>query len=142
MMGLGGLGLIAVLAFQVRQNLFPPQPKTPNRCNMAVSLCLANCLLGDLAGQSGNVVLLFPPRRFMDADTEQSYEEGFVLPLRHSRGNLHLKALRLEGANRDAAHGLPRSNRRWLKLKTRSRWSLMPARQPASTRSSLPGNQE
>ena len=107
MMGLGGLGLIAVLAMQVRQNLFPPQPKAPNRCNMAVSLCLANCLLGDLAGQSGNVVLLFPPRRFMDADTEQSYEEGFVLPLRHSRGNLHLKALRLEGANRDAARGLP-----------------------------------
>jgi hypothetical protein len=104
--GLGGLGLIGVLAFQVRQNLFPPQPRMPNHANVAVSVCLANCLLGDLAGQSGNVVLLFPPRRLMDADTEQSYEEGFVLPLRHSRGNLHLKALHLEGGNRDAAHGL------------------------------------
>jgi hypothetical protein len=106
MMGLGGLGLIGVLALQVRQNLFPPQPKMPNRCNMAVSYCLANCLLGDLAGQSGNVVLLFPQRRLMDADTEQSYEEGFVLTLRHGRGKLHLKALRLEGGNRDAGHGL------------------------------------
>jgi hypothetical protein len=106
MMGLGGLGLIGVLAFQVRQNLFPPQPKMPNRCNMAVSLCLANCLMGDLAGQSGNVVLLFPPRRLMDADTEQSYEEGFVLPLRHGRGKLHLKALRLEGGNHDPGQGL------------------------------------
>jgi hypothetical protein len=106
MMGLGGLGLIGVLAFQVRQNLFPPQPKMPNRCNVAVSYCLANCLLGDLAGQSGNVVLLFPPRRLMDADTEQSYEEGFVLPLRHGGGKLHLKALRLEGGNHDAGQGL------------------------------------
>jgi hypothetical protein len=106
MMGLGGLGLIGVLAFQVRQNLFPPQPRMPNRCNMAVSVCLANCLLADLAGQSGNVVLLFPQRRLMDADTEQSYEEGFVLPLRHGGGRLHLKALRLEGGNRDAGHGL------------------------------------
>jgi hypothetical protein len=107
MMGLGGLGLIGVLAFQVRQNLFPPQPRTPNRGNIAVSVCLANCLLGDFAGQSGNVILLFPPRRLMDAETEQSYEEGFVLPMRHARANLHLKALRLEGANRDVAHGLP-----------------------------------
>jgi hypothetical protein len=106
MMGLGGVGLIGVLAFQVRQNLFPPQPKMPNRCNMAVSVSLANCLLGDLAGQSGTVVLLFPPRRLMDADTEQSYEEGFVLPLRHGGGNLHLKALRLEGASHDAGQGL------------------------------------
>jgi hypothetical protein len=106
MMGLGGVGLVGVLALQVRQNLFPPPPKLPNRCNMAVSYCLANCLLGDLAGQSGNVVLLFPQRRLMDADTEQSFEEGFVLPLRHGRGKLHLKALRLEGGKRDAGHDL------------------------------------
>jgi hypothetical protein len=42
----------------------------------------------------------------MDADTEQSYEEGFVLPLRHGRGKLHLKALRLEGGNHDPGQGL------------------------------------
>ena len=98
MMGLGGLGLIGVLALQARQNLFPPQPKTPNRCEMAVSACLANCMMRDLSAQSGNVILLFPQRRFMDADTEQSYEEGFTLPLRHGHGSLHLKALRLEAA--------------------------------------------
>lgn len=103
---LGCLGLIGVLAFQVRRNFFPPQPPMSNRCNVAVSVCLANCLLADLAGQEGNVVLLFPPRRLMDAETEQSFEEGFVLPMRHSRGNLHLRALQLEGANRDAAHSL------------------------------------
>ena len=106
LMGLGGLGLIGVVALQVRQNVFSPQPKTPGRCAMAVSSCLANCLLGDLAGQDGIVVLLFPQRRLMDANTERSYEEGFVPPLRHGRARLRVKAIRLEGGDRDAGHGL------------------------------------
>ena len=73
---------------------------------MAVSSCLANRIVRDLAGQSGNVVLLFPRRRLMDADTEQSYEEGFTLPLRHGHGNLHLKALHLEAAKGKAGYDL------------------------------------
>jgi hypothetical protein len=103
MMILGGLGLIGIIAVQVRQNVFSPEPKQPSRCNMAVSYYLANCVLGDLAGQSGNVVLLFPQRRVMDADTERSFEEGFVAPLRHGRGALHIKALHLEGRTREAS---------------------------------------
>ena len=106
MMGLGGLGLIGVVALEVRQYVFSPQPKMPDRCQIAVSYCLANCLLGDLASQSGSVVLLFPQRRLMDADTEQSYEEGFIPPLRHGHGILRLKALRLEGGDRDAGRTL------------------------------------
>jgi hypothetical protein len=106
MMVLGGLGLIGFVVLQVRQNVFSPQPKTPNRSEMAVSYCLANCMLRDLAGQSGSVVLLFPQRRLMDADTERSYEEGFVPPLRHGHGMLRVKALRLEGGDRDAKQGL------------------------------------
>jgi hypothetical protein len=101
MMGLGGLGLIGIIIWQVRQNVFPPQPKAPGRSEMAVSYVLANCLLGDLAGRGGQVVLLFPPRRVMDADTEGSYEEGFIPALRHGHANLDLKAARLEGANGD-----------------------------------------
>lgn len=101
MMGLGGLGLIGIVVWQVRQNVFPPQPKAPRRDEMAVSYVLANCLLGDVAGQSGQVVLLFPQRRVMDADTEGSYEDGFLAPLRHGRVKLDLKAVRLDGANQD-----------------------------------------
>lgn len=100
-MGLGGLGLIAVIASQFRQNILSPQPKARNRYEMAVSFCLANCLLGDAAGQSGSVLLLFPQRHVMSADSEENYEEGFVPPLRHGRGKLTLKAVRLDGANRD-----------------------------------------
>src|SRR5208283_2970098 len=106
LMALGGLGLVGVVALEVRQCVFSPQPKMPGRREMAVSYCLANCLLGDLAGQSGSVVLLFPQRRLMDADTEQSYEEGFLPPLRHGHGMLRLKALRLDGGGRNAGQAL------------------------------------
>jgi hypothetical protein len=100
MMAVGALGLIGVIGLQVRQNVFPPQP-TVRRAEMAVSYCLANCLLEDSAGGSGKVILLFPQRRVMGEDLEQSYEDGFVAPLRHGRRKLSLKAVRLEGANGD-----------------------------------------
>src|ERR1700678_1085149 len=101
MMGLGGLGLIAVIFLQVRQNVFPPQGNAPSRYEMAVTYGLVNSLLGDLPGQSGKVVLLFPPRRVMNEDTEGSYENGFIPLLRHAHVKLDLKAVRLEGANLD-----------------------------------------
>jgi hypothetical protein len=100
-MALGGLGLIGVIVLQVRQNLAPPRAKTRNRYEMAASFGLANCLLEDVAGQSGSVVLLFPQRRVMSADDEQNYEDGFVAPLRHGRGKLSLKAIHLGGENGD-----------------------------------------
>ena len=105
-MVLGGLGLVGVLALEVRQNLFPPQPKAPGRGEMAVSACLANRLMQDLSTLNGNVILLFPQRQFMDADTEQSYEEAFTLPLRHGHGNLHLKALHLEATKGKTGYDL------------------------------------
>jgi hypothetical protein len=101
LMGLGGLGLIAVIVWQVRQNVFQPQPRARNRSEMAVSYALANCLLENLADQSGKVVLLFPARRDIDEHTEESYEDGFLPPLRHGRGKLDLKAVHLEGATGD-----------------------------------------
>jgi hypothetical protein len=98
---LGALGLIGVIVLQVRQNVFPPQSGAPNRYNMAVSYALANSLLQDEAGQNGKVVLLFPQRSVMNADTEASYEDGFTPPLRHGHVTLDVKAVRLQGANGD-----------------------------------------
>ena len=106
MMILGGLGLVGVLALQFRQSVFTPHPKPPSRCAIAVSTCLADCMMRDLSSRSGTVVLLFPERRVMDADTEQSYEQGFTLPLRHGRGDLHLKAIHLEAAKDKGGHSV------------------------------------
>jgi hypothetical protein len=97
MIGLAGLGLIAIIVWQFRQNVFQPRPTAPNRYQMAVSYALANCLLDELRGQSGKVVLLFPRRRDMDEHTEESYEDGFLPALRHGGRNLELKAVHLEG---------------------------------------------
>ena len=99
----GGLGLIAIVAVQVRQNLFPPPPESPGRCELAVGSCLGNFVGSDLKAQSGTVILLFPSQSLMDAHQEQSYEQGFVLPLRHGHAALHLKALHLEVEKGQAA---------------------------------------
>lgn len=104
----GGAGLITVIVLDLRQNVFPPQPKAPNRCAMAVSYCLANRLLADMAGQTGSVLLLFPQLRFMDADAQQSYVDGFIPPLRHGHTKLGLRALRLGWTSKkDAGQELP-----------------------------------
>jgi hypothetical protein len=92
----GIVSLAVISVFQIRQIVFPPPEKTPDRGGMAVGSCLANCVIGDLAGQNGTVILLFPPQSVMNADTEQSYEDGFVMPLRHGHTAFHLKALHLE----------------------------------------------
>lgn len=104
LMVVGGLGLIAIMAIQVRQNLFSPPPESPGRCELAVSSCLGNFVGGDLDGQTGTVILLFPS--LMDAHEEESYEQGFALPLRHGHAALHLKALHLEVEKGQTACGL------------------------------------
>ncbi len=107
LMAVGCLGLIGFVVLQVRQYVFTPEPGPPNRYHMAVSFCMANRLIADFAGRDGSVVLLFPPRKYMDEDTEGSYEEAFGPALRHGPVRLSLKAVHLEGATRDAAQGLP-----------------------------------
>jgi hypothetical protein len=106
-MVLGGLGLIGVITLQVRQNVFTPEAKAPNGSAMAVSFGLASCLLGDSGAQNGSIVVLFPPRRLMDEDTERSYEDGFALPLRHVRPLPRLRAVLLEAESRNAGDSLP-----------------------------------
>ena len=100
----GGLSLIIIVAVQVRQNLFPPEQESPGRCELAVGSCLGDFVGSDLEGQRGTVVLLFPSH--MSAHLEQSYEQGFVLSLRHGHGALHLKALHLDAEKGQAGCSL------------------------------------
>ncbi len=96
LIAVGCLGLIGFIALQLRQYVFSPESRPPSRYNMAVSFCMANWLQADFAGQDGAVVLLFPQRKYMDEDTERSYEEAFGPALRHGRARLRLKAAHLE----------------------------------------------
>ena len=64
---------------------------------MAVAYTLGKRVLGDLAGQDGTVILLFPPRSLMNETMEQSYEDGFVLPMRRRHSTLHFKVLKFDG---------------------------------------------
>ena len=105
-MVVGGVCLLTTVGIQVRGNFIRPRSETPARCKLAVAVCLGNCVLGDLAGQSGTVILLFPPRSLMDANEERSYEDGFALPMRHGHGMLHLKALHLEAEKGERVCGL------------------------------------
>jgi hypothetical protein len=105
LMVMGGLGLITVMAVQVCQYLPPKQAETSSRCELAAGSCLANCVLGELAGQSGTVILLLPPRSLMPENKEQSYQLGFTSPFRHAR-RIHLKAVRLEAERGKAGYSL------------------------------------
>jgi hypothetical protein len=106
LMVLGGLGMIGVIALQLRQNVFTSEPKAPDASAMAVSSGLASCLLGDSGAHNGSIVLLFPQRRLMDENTERSYEEGFSSSLRHVRPPPRLRAALLEGGSRDTGEKL------------------------------------
>jgi hypothetical protein len=101
MMALGGVGLIGVVGWQVRQNVASSKPKPSSRYEMAVSYGLANCLLENAGNQDGKVVLLFPQQRTMDAETQRNFQDGFIPALRHTHAKLSLKAVRLDGASGD-----------------------------------------
>jgi len=139
LMVVGVVSLAAIAAVQIRQIIFPPQPKTADRGEMAVSYSLAKCVLGDLAGQSGTVILLFPPRTLMDADTEECCEDGFVRPFSHGRGTFHLKAILLEGKPGNAGYDF---SRRWRKPRTPWRLFPTPDCRRASIACSQPGNRK
>jgi hypothetical protein len=102
----GILSLTVISILQFWQMVSPTEEKTSNRGEMSVGSSLANCVLGDLDGQNGTVILLFPPRALMTANAEEGYEFGFTLPFRHAHGQLHLKALVLEAKPGNAGYDL------------------------------------
>jgi hypothetical protein len=106
LMVVGVLSLTAISIVQIRQIVFPPAEKTIDHSQMAVSYYLANCVLADLADQNGTVILLFPPRSLMDESVEESFETGFMMPLRHGHGTLHLKAIHFEAKPGNAGYDL------------------------------------
>lgn len=78
----GCIGCAACLAWQVRQHVFTPSSKGPDRSQAVVSYMLASQVLDQAAEQSGAVMLLFPPRSVLDEESVGSYVGTFGRVLR------------------------------------------------------------
>ena len=102
---LGCVGCAGVLFWQVRQSLFRPEVKAPNRAHAVVSFYLANQTLRDVAGRRGQVVLIFPPASVLDEATAESYARAFSPPLLRGHPELEVQVARLEAPTRAAKSG-------------------------------------
>jgi len=92
---LGCLGCLGVMGWQIRQSLFAPAPKIPNRAHAVVSFFLASQTQQAVAGRSGLVVLIFPPPAMLDEDAAQSYAGTFSAPLLRGHPELEVQVVRL-----------------------------------------------
>jgi hypothetical protein len=96
LMVIGGLGCLGVMGWQARQSLFPPTGKLPNRAHAVVSFYLANQTQRAIAGQGGVVVLIFPPRKWLDAETAENYANAFSAPLLRGHPEWQVQSVALE----------------------------------------------
>lgn len=105
LMVLGIVGCVAVLIWQVRQSVFPPAVKMPNRAHAVVSFFLANQIQQAVAGQRGTIVVLLPPPSLVDAETAQTYANTLSAPLLRGHPELDVQVITLESAGKAANPG-------------------------------------
>ncbi len=105
MLIVGILGCAACLAWQVRQHLFTPAAKGPDRGQAVVGYFLANQVLSEARGQQGCVVLFFPPESVLGAEAVGTYAGTFSRVLRGFPG-LKVQVLTLAVPPRAAKAGL------------------------------------
>jgi len=91
----GCVGCALCLAWQIRQNLFAPAAREPDRGQAVVAYFLANQVLSETGGLEGRIVLFFSPSAVMDEATVGTYEGTFKRVLRGFPG-LEVQVLRLE----------------------------------------------
>jgi hypothetical protein len=101
----GCLGCAGCVAWQVRQNLFSPSAKGPDRGQAVVGYFLANQVLSEAGNQQGAVALFFPPDSVMDAETVGTYAGTFSRVLRGFPG-LKVQVLTLVVPSKAAKAGL------------------------------------
>lgn len=93
---LGCIGCLAVMGWQVRQTLFQPDARPPDRSHSIVSYYLANQAMRDTAGRSGVVLLLFPPRPVADTGTATDYANAFEPILTRGHPELKVESITLD----------------------------------------------
>jgi hypothetical protein len=100
----GCVGCIACLGWQIRQSLFPPAAREPDRGQAVVAYTLANQVLGETGIVEGRILLFFPPSRVMDEDTVGTYAGTFKRVLRGFPG-LDVQVVGLEVPKKAAGMG-------------------------------------
>jgi len=98
------VGCVACLGWQIRQSLFAPTAREPDRGQAVVSYFLANQLLAETGSAEGPVLLFFPPPSVMDEETVGTYAGTFKRVLRGFPG-LKVQVLRVDVPKKAAGLG-------------------------------------
>ncbi len=82
LVGAGCIGCLVCIGWRVRETVFAPEPKGPDRAQAVVAYFLAEHVLSEVGNQQGMVVLLFPPESVFDQETVGTYAGTFSRVLR------------------------------------------------------------
>jgi len=104
MMVAGCIGCVGCIAWQVRQTLFTPEAKGPDRGQAVVGYYLANQVLSKIPENEGSILLFFPPDSVMDSERVGTYAGTFSRVLGACPG-LKVHALTLAVPDRAAKAG-------------------------------------
>ena len=80
----GGIGCVGLILWQVRGAMAGSSAPPPDRCHAAVSYTLASHVVREMAGKRGQVVLVYPPDRFMDSEARDTLTFAFARVLQSS----------------------------------------------------------
>ena len=105
LIAVGCIGCLAAIGWQVRQTMFPADAKTPNRAHAVVGFFLANQTQRDIAGRSGTVVLILPPKSALPAETAETYVNSFRAPLLRGHSEWEVQVFNLEAPAKEVKAG-------------------------------------
>lgn len=100
---IGCLAGLGALTWQVRQSHYQPSAKVPDRAYIAINFYLSNQAQGELAGKSGKVVLIFPPKSAMGDSVAENYANTFRAPFLRGHPEWDVQAARLSEPVRSSA---------------------------------------
>ncbi len=100
----GVIGCGVCVAWQVRQTVFTPSPKGPDRGQAVVAYFLAQHVLAEAGNRQGQLWLLFPPESVFDEEAVGTYAGTFSRVLRGFSG-INLRVVRLVVGDKAAKDG-------------------------------------
>jgi hypothetical protein len=100
----GGLGCVGLIIWQVRGAIAGSSTPQLDRYHAAASYTLASHVARQTAGQRGQVVLIYPPERFMDSEAMAAMTYAFARVLQSSP-SLQLRVTNLVATGKSNKRG-------------------------------------